>query len=177
MNLDELICNVNAKLQNLKDLATSKRPNLSNEDQLKLDALIAKTESGVRKALLKVKETVTPGEDSEIESFLLNVQNKCYEVCDYTLAKIHELKEVSQSEKIKDAEKDINESFAEFFQSDEFKSAINTVKEVGNQVYQSVNEYMNRPETQEKIKNAKKTTLKFAEKGMDKLREILKTED
>lgn len=177
MNLEQLITSTNAKLQEVKTLALNKRPNLSAEDQLKLDAIVTKTENGVYQAIAKVKETISNNEGEEVADFLYKVEGKCQEVCNYTINKINEFKVVEQSEKFKAAEEDIDQNFNNFFESDDFKSAINTMKELGSQVYQSVNEYISRPETQAKIKNAKRTTLNLAEKGMVKLRELLKTDD
>ena len=40
-----------------------------------------------------------------------------------------------------------------------------------------VNDFINRPDVQEAIKKAKITTVKYAEKGVDGLKQILKVED
>ena len=44
-------------------------------------------------------------------------------------------------------------------------------------MYAQIEEYLAKPETQEAIKKAKKTTVKLAEKGLVALKSLLKDED
>ena len=157
MELDLLNHRIEKEIVKLKSTAMVKRPFLSKEDQLILDDILDKTVFGLKEVLNRVNQNPLLQDDESTDK----VFDKCVEVLVHTYKQLDGLKEINTQEKV----------------NEELNRAYDDIKNFANDIKDSVSDYFNSPETKTKIYNAKKQTLDLAEKGLDKLREILKLDE
>lgn len=175
MSIEEVIEKMNKKIEEVKESAAAKRPLIAQEDQQKLDSVLEKTVSVVNEAAKKVRETVNNlGDNADVDAFLERVQNKCSEACDYTISKISEFQENNDAKKkLDDVTKEIGDSFDELMANEDVKKVVDNVKNAVNVMRDSVNEFINKEETQANISKAKKAILHVADKAFDGLHSLL----
>ncbi|MBR2802165.1 MAG: hypothetical protein IKE21_06200 [Erysipelotrichaceae bacterium] len=175
MTIEEAIKKMNEKIEEVKEAAAERRPLISPEDQQKLDAILDKTVKVVTEAGNKVEETVNSlGNSANVDEFLDRVQAKCAAACDYTISKIHEFQDdPATRSKLEEASKEIDDSFDNLMENEDVKRIVDTIKNAGTNVKETLDGYFNKPETQESIHRAKKAILDVAEKAMEGLRKAL----
>ena len=175
MSIEEVIEKMNKKIEEVKESAAAKRPLIAQEDQQKLDSVLEKTVNVVNEAAKKVRETVNNlGDNADVDAFLERVQNKCSEACDYTISKISEFQENNDAKKkLDDVTKEIGDSFDELMANEDVKKVVDNVKNAVNVMRDSVNEFLNKEETQANISKAKKAILHVADKAFDGLHSLL----
>ncbi len=116
--------------------------------------------------------------DEEFALFLDQVVEKSEAAVEYTKTKIDEtVAMVRHDEKLKEASRQIQDTFDEIKNNDEVKEMVSSIKEVTASIYSQIEDYMSKPETQETIAKAKVSTVKIAEKGVTALKKLLKVED
>lgn len=176
MTIEEVLNKMSDKISEVKERATLKRPFLASDEQEKLDKILAKTVTVVEEAGRKISESANSlGESINNEEFFSNILKKCNEACDYTIKKINSLKEndSDNKKKLDDLSKEISNSFDELMSSEGLKKVIDNIKNASNGVVSSVNNFINKKETQENITKAKKCILKVADKASTKLHSLL----
>lgn len=175
LNIEEVITQMQNKIEEVKKAAAAKRPLISEEDRAKLDAMVEKTISVVKSAGEKVAETIgSLGEEVNADQFLSRVQNKCNEACDYTISKITEMKENEEiRKKLDDVTKEIGDSFDELMANEDVKRVVEGIKNATNSIRDSVTEFISKKETQENISKAKKAILHVADKAFSGLHSLL----
>jgi len=170
--IDESIKKMEETIEDVKVFANEKMEGLDEPTREKIQKLTDATTKVITQAKAKVEEVAQSVQDDEkLNAFLNNVMIRVQEASDYTKTKISAL--LPEREKLEDIERQISDSFDNFVDSENVQSVIKAFQKVTD----NVQDYINKPETQDRIKKAKKATLVACEKGMEKLREILATED
>lgn len=179
MNKNDTILKMQSKINEIETYVATKLENVDEETKEKVIKIKNRTVDVINTAINKVEETANEvSDDAYLGDFLTKVETKCEEATKFTISKIDEvLMTVSQEEKIKAASKQVQDAFDELTNNDEVKEVISSIKEVANSMYVQIEEYLAKPETQETIKKAKKTTIKVAEKGLDALKNLLNVEE
>lgn len=143
---------------------------LDEVTRIKAKELLKNTENTINKSIEKVGAAIKDIQDEEkLNDLLDKIKAKAKEATDYTLEKI---KVLSDSEKKTDIDKlhdDIMAEFDKLKDTDTYKATKVLVKEG----YDKINEFLKKPEVQEAIKKAKKTTINVAEKGVESLKKVL----
>lgn len=161
MDINSFNQKVDHALRQLQKEALKKRSLVNNTNQKIIDDLLNKTLNGINEVVQKVNSTIDLQEAENLDL----IYDKCLATIEHNQKRIIELKERNTDKGLKD-----------FLNSEEVQNAYSAVKDVGVKVYDDLKNYMNKPETQEKIDDVKKKTIDYAQKGLDKLRDILKVE-
>lgn len=143
---------------------------LDDATKIKAKELIKKTENTINKSIDKVSAVIEDVQDEEKMNDLLDkIKAKAKEATDYTLEKINNLKNSEEGTDIDQLHDDIMAEFEKIKETDTYKATKVLVKEG----YNKINEFLAKPEVQEAIKKAKKTTISVAEKGVEGLKKVL----
>lgn len=152
-----------------KDFAKTSK-DLDEATKIKGKELIKNTEKTINKAIDKVSEVIEDVQDEEKMNDLLDkIKAKAKEATDYTLERISNLKNDDDEINIDKLHDDIMAEFDKLKDSEAYKVTKVLVKEG----YDKINEFLAKPEVQEAIKKAKKTTIMVAEKGVEGLKKVL----
>lgn len=200
--IDETISKMQEFIEGIKDETLKHIENLDEEGKLQARTLADKTISTINSSIEKLnnmKETVN--EDNDLEDFLNRLEGKCKDVADFTISKIEEIKpvvKVDVQELKNDLEKDFDDfkkdlvgiknaaaraigiekkddskpTYAKLLENEYVKNSIKFAKYTKDKAV----EFYNDPKTQKAINEAKLETIKLAEKGLEKLKELLENE-
>jgi len=171
--VDDVLKKMQEEIDKVKEFAKDKTKDIVDEEtKEKARKLVEKTTDVIENAKVKVTEVAKDVKDDEkFNAFLNNVTIKVQEASDFTKTKISEL--IPEKEKIDDIQKQLDESFDKLKESDGVKTVIVSIQKVED----AVKDYLAKPETKAKINKAKATTLNIAEKGMERLRKLLASEE
>lgn len=170
--VEETIEKISETVEDMKEFAEEKTKESDVNSKEKVNELVKKAEELINEAKNKVIEAANNIKDDEKLNSLLNtVVIKAQEAADFTKMKISEA--LPEKEKIESIEKDIVDSFDRFTETE----TVQTVVKAFQRLSEQVTEYLERPEVKKKINKAKKATLNAAEKGMEKLRDVLEVEE
>lgn len=189
--IDETISKMQGYIKEIEEESIKKMTNLSNDGKVKVKELANRTISTINNSINKLNEMKNSiANENELEDFLNRLEIKCKDVTDFTKIKINEIKPIVQ-ENINDVKEDIEKSFDNFkkdfsetkkdvsssfdklLENENIKNAIKVAKAVKEKAV----EFYHDPKTQKTINEAKLKTIELAEKGLDKLKEILDRED
>lgn len=197
--IDETISKMQEFIEGIKDETLKHIENLDEEGKLQARTLADKTISTINSSIEKLnnmKETVN--EDNDLEDFLNRLEGKCKDVADFTVSKIEEIKpvvKVDVQELKNDLEKDFDDfkkdlvgiknaaaraigiekkedgkpTYEKLLENEYVKNAIKFAKYTKDKAV----EFYNDPKTQKAINEAKLETIHLAEKGLEKLKQIL----
>ncbi|MBR3252038.1 MAG: hypothetical protein IKF80_10050, partial [Erysipelotrichaceae bacterium] len=123
----------------------------------------------------KIKAIITEvQEDEKVDEFLDKVKAKSMEAVEFTKEKVAELtQKVEKNDTFEKLSSDIMSEFDKVKETDAFKKATDLLADLSAKI----NEVLNRPEVKEAIDKAKITTVNLAEKGVDGLKKVLKTDE
>ena len=170
--IDEALDKIEDIVNDVKEYAKQKAEKVDPETKEKIQALVDKTTKVVEETKDKIVNVAKNVQDDEkVNEFLQKITVKVQEVADFTKMKVSEL--IPEREKLEDIEKQISEGFDKFMESEGVKTTIKKIESISD----SITDYLNKPETRAKINKVKRSTLNVAEKGMDKLRVLLSTDD
>ncbi len=156
------------------DLAT-KAEQLDDSNKEKAQALVNKTEEAIKTSIDKIKNIINEvQEDEKVDEFLDKVKAKSMEAVEFTKEKIGELtKKVEKNDSFEKLTSDIMSEFDKVKETDAYKKTADLLADLSNKI----NEILNKPEVIEAINKAKLTTVNIAEKGVDGLKKVLKTDE
>jgi len=173
-NYKKTIKKLKTMYSDLDAYVKSKYDDLSAENKEAIEGLLEKTKSAIDLSIEKINQAIDfDNSEEELNEFLGKVADKAEEAIDFTKAKIEMLVNEVPKENLDDIFSSLEFEFNKVKESDSFKKATTFVKNVGV----SINNYLEKPEVQEKITKAKKTTVKIAEKGVEELKKILNTDE
>lgn len=160
---DETIKKMQDIIDDIKKEASKKLENASEEEAVKINMIANKTIDTIEEASVKLKNVVKQiNDEEELNSFLDRVDQKCKQAAAFAYSKFDEIKpDIDADFKKNDAfTKSTMEKLAEN------ENVQNAVK-MANNMKDSIIEFINKPETQEKINVAKKSALNIIDKGLD----------
>ena len=162
--------------QDIKDLEKvfSKRTKgLDKETKKAARSFVDRTEKVIEAVIEKVGAVIKElKDDDQLEELLDKAKAKAKEAIDYTLDKIDTVINNGPETEIDRLYADVMAEFDSLKQSDIYKTTSVLIKEG----YTKLNEFLDKPEVQDKIKKAKKTTISLAEKGVEGLKKVLDTD-
>ena len=156
----------------IKQRADEKVVGLDYESKTMVQTVAAKTIDVINEAAVKLNAAINKIDDeAELNNFLDRVESKCIEAKKYAFAKFDEVSpaELAEYVTIKDDEESETSTMEKLLDNDNIKNAANFIINIKDNV---VN-YINKPETKQMISKAKLAALGAADKGLDKLIQVL----
>lgn len=145
---------------------------LDEAGKIKANEIVKKTENVINTSIDKVSAALETIQDEEqLNDLLDKIKAKAKEATDYALEKIEAIANGDDNE-IDKLHDDIMAEFDKLKETDIYKTTTVLIK----QSYDKVNEFLARPDVQDAITKAKKTTIKVAEKGVEGLKRVLDTD-
>lgn len=164
--VDELKNDV-TELEN--DLA-SKIDDLDDDKKQRAQELVNKAKIAINNVIEKVGAVIEDIDDQDkLNDLLDKVKAKAREAMDYTVSKIDALKNGESTIDIDKLHDDVMAEFDKLKENEAIRKTTVLIKEG----YAKINEFLERPEVQDTINKAKKTTIKVAEKGVEGLKKVL----
>lgn len=111
-------------------------------------------------------------DDEQLEELLDKLKAKAQEAIDYALDKIDTVINSGPETEIDRLYNDVMAEFDSLKDTEIYKSTSVLI----NKGYAKLNEFLDKPEVQDTIKKAKKTTITLAEKGVEGLKKVLENE-
>ncbi len=166
---DETIKNMQDIVSDIKEAANQRLENASEEEAVKIKTISEKTIDTIDEASVKLKNVVEQiNNEEELNKFLDRVDEKCKQAADFAYGKFDEIKPSEDAEYVK-INNDTRSTMEKFIDNENVQGAI----KMANNIKDSVVDFINKPETQQKIKDAKLTALNVADKGLDKMIDFL----
>lgn len=159
-----------ANIEELKKEFSKKAKKLDKNKKQIAEEIVNKTVNAINVSIKKITTLVkTVKDDEKINEILDTVKAKSKEAIDYALDRIDDLINKAPKDNAEVIYDEIMAEFDKIKESDFFKSTKVLVKEG----YDMINDFLEKPEVQDKIKKAKVTTIKYAEKGVEGLKKVL----
>ena len=201
--IDETISKMQEFIKGIEDETLKHIEDLDEEGRLQAKTLADKTITTINSSiekLVNMKETIS--NETDLEDFLNRLETKCKDVADFTVSKIDEIRPIVK-EDIQDLKSDLEKDFDDFkkdlvnikiaakraigaeekkqekttydklLDNEYVKNAIKFAKYTKDKAI----EFYNDPKTQKAINEAKLETIHLAEKGLEKLKQILEDEN
>lgn len=170
---DEVIEKMYAILSDIKQAADKRIEIVNEEAKEEIKQLYDRTRLVMYKSIEKVQEVSKDLPDNEeVEAFFFNILKKCNEVKEFTIDKINQTGNAYKPN-LNMIQDEITNLFEEFREHEAYKTAVNAY----DSIKQNVQDYLAKPEVQEKISQLKDKTLDIADKGLDILKKTLKPEE
>ena len=132
--------------------------------------VVNKTKKVINSSIEKVGAVLKDLTDEEqLNDLLDTIKAKAQEAVDFALSKINSIKNDETKVDVNNLYGDIMNEFDKLKESDIYKQTTVLIKEG----YAKINEFLEKPEVKAKIKKAKATTIKVAEKGVEGLKKVL----
>lgn len=171
--IDQTIKEMKEDLLDLEEDFKSKADKLDDETREKAQAVVEKTKAAINNSIEKVSAAINDIEDDEkLDAFLDKVKAKSMEAVDYTKNKIDEIANKTSNESLEQLHNEVMAEFDKIKESDTIKKTTEFLKDMDVKI----NEWFERPDVQAAIKKAKVTTVNVAEKGVEGLKKVLKTD-
>ena len=201
--IDETISKMQEFIKGIEDETLKHIEDLDEEGRLQAKTLADKTITTINSSiekLVNMKETIS--NEADLEDFLNRLETKCKDVADFTVSKIDEIRPIVKKD-IQDLKSDLEKDFDDFkkdlvnikiaakraigveekkqekttydklLDNEYVKNAIKFAKYTKDKAI----EFYNDPKTQKAINEAKLETIHLAEKGLEKLKQILEDEN
>lgn len=134
---------------------------------------VDRTEKVIEAVIDKTGAVITELKDDEqLEELLDKLKAKAQEAIDYALDKIDTVINSGPETEIDRLYNDVMAEFDSLKDTEIYKSTSVLI----NKGYAKLNEFLDKPEVQDTIKKAKKTTITLAEKGVEGLKKVLENE-
>lgn len=171
---DNTIKELKSNIEELKKEFTKKAKKLDKDKKVIAEEIVDKAINVINYSIKKITILVkTVKDDDKLCEILDTIKAKSKETVDFASAKLDDLINKTPKDNFEVIYGDIMDEFDKFKESDLFKSTKVFVKEG----YDKLNEFLEKPEVQEKIKKAKAATIKYAEIGVEGLKKVLETDN
>ena len=172
---EDTIKEMESQVNELENDLAAKTEQLDESNKEKAKALVDKTEEAIKTSIDKIKSIITEvQEDEKVDEFLDKVKAKSMEAVEFTKEKVAELtKKVEKDNTFEKISADIMAEFDKIKETDAFKKTADVLTDLSGKL----NEFLNKPEVKDAINKAKVTTVNIAEKGVDGLKKVLKTDE
>ena len=172
---EDTIKEMESQVNELENDLAAKAEQLDESNKEKAKALVDKTEEAIKTSIDKIKSIITEvQEDEKVDEFLDKVKAKSMEAVEFTKEKVSELtKKVEKDDTFEKITSDIMAEFDKVKETDAFKKTADVLTDLSGKL----NEFLNKPEVKDAINKAKVTTVNIAEKGVDGLKKVLKTDE
>lgn len=162
--------------EDIKDLEKAfkeKTKGLDKETVAAARTFVDRTEKVIQAVIDKTGAVIKELKDDEqLEELLAKLKAKAKEAVDYAIDKVDTVIKEGPETEIDRLYKDVMSEFDSLKDTNVYKTTSVLIKEG----YAKINEFLEKPEIQETIKKAKKTTIDLAEKGVAGLKKVLDTE-
>lgn len=162
--------------EDIKDLEKAfkeKTKGLDKETVAAARTFVDRTEKVIQAVIDKTGAVIKELKDDEqLEELLAKLKAKAKEAVDYAIDKVDTVIKEGPETEIDRLYKDVMSEFDSLKDTNAYKTTSVLIKEG----YAKINEFLEKPEIQETIKKAKKTTIDLAEKGVAGLKKVLDTE-
>lgn len=162
--------------EDIKDLEKAfkeKTKGLDKETIAAARTFVDRTEKVIQAVIDKTGAVIKELKDDEqLEELLAKLKAKAKEAVDYAIDKVDTVIKEGPETEIDRLYKDVMSEFDSLKDTNVYKTTSVLIKEG----YAKINEFLEKPEIQETIKKAKKTTIDLAEKGVAGLKKVLDTE-
>ena len=170
---DETVKELKEDIKELEKEFEKRTKGLDKETKKAARSFVDRTEKVIEAVIEKVGVVIKElKDDDQLEELLDKAKAKAKEAIDYTLDKIDTVINNGPETEIDRLYADVMAEFDSLKQSDIYKTTSVLIKEG----YTKLNEFLDKPEVQDKIKKAKKTTISLAEKGVEGLKKVLDTD-
>lgn len=167
---DNTIKELKKYIEELKKEFTKKAKYLDDNKKEIAEDIVDKTIAAINLSIEKITVFVkTVKDDERVNALLDTVKAKSKEAIDYAIYRIENLGKNEPKDSLDIVYDEIMNEFDKLKETEFFKTTKVLVKEG----YGKLNEFLEKPEVQEKIKTAKVTTIKYAEKGVEGLKKVL----
>lgn len=167
---DDTVKELKEDIKELEDEFSSKTKDVDETTKRKAHEFVENTEKVINSAINKVSQAIDNiKEDEKLDELLDKVKAKAKEAIDFALDKIDALINNDPKSNIDALHDDIMDEFDKLKETEAFKKTTVLIKEG----YVKLNEFLEKPEVQTKIKQAKVTTINIAEKGVEGLKKVL----
>lgn len=167
---DDTVKELKEDIKELEDEFSSKTKDVDEATKRKAHEFVENTEKVINSAINKVSQAIDNiKEDEKLDELLDKVKAKAKEAIDFALDKIDALINNDPKSNIDALHDDIMDEFDKLKETEAFKKTTVLIKEG----YVKLNEFLEKPEVQTKIKQAKVTTINIAEKGVEGLKKVL----
>ena len=158
-------------MSDIKKASDNKAEGKDEETVLKIKTISDKTIDTINEASVKLKEVVGKiSDEKELDDFLSRVEDKCKQTADYALKKLDEIVPIEEkTEYVKINDVDDKLPTEKLIENDNVKNAAKMATDIKDEII----DFINSPETQEKIKNVKLSALNVADKGLDAILKLL----
>ena len=158
-------------MSDIKKASDKKAEGKDEETVLKIKTISDKTIDTINEASVKLKEVVGKiSDEKELDDFLSRVEDKCKQTADYALKKLDEIVPIEEkTEYVKINDVDDKLPTEKLIENDNVKNAAKMATDIKDEII----DFINSPETQEKIKNVKLSALNVADKGLDAILKLL----
>ena len=172
---EDTVNEMESQVEELESDLAEKTEQLDEAGKEKARALVNKTEEAIKSSIEKVKGIINDvQQDEKLDEFLDKVKAKSMEAVDFTKEKIGELtQKVDKENKLDKLGDDIMAEFDKVKESDVYKKTADFLSDI----HGKVNEFFEKPEVKEAINKAKTSTVNIAEKGVEGLKKVLKTDE
>ncbi len=159
-------------ISDVKKVSDRKAEGKNEETVLKIKAISDKTIDTINEASVKLKEVVSKiSDEKELNEFLDRVEDKCKQTADYALKKFDEIVPIEEEKKEYVNINNVGDKLPteKLIENDNVKNAAKMATDIKDEIV----DFINSPETQEKIKNVKKSALNAADKGLNVILKLL----
>ena len=172
--IDDAIKEMKEDLADLEENFKEKADKLDDETREKAAAAVEKTKAAINNSIEKVTAAINDIQDDEkLDAFLDKVKAKSMEAVDYTKKKVDEIANKTSNQSLDQLHDDVMAEFDKIKESDTIKKTTEFLKDIDTKI----NDWFERPDVQAAIKKAKVTTVNVAEKGVEGLKKVLKTDE
>lgn len=172
--LEQTIKEMKEDIADLEEDFKSKADKFDDEAKEKATVAVEKAKAAINNSIEKVSAAINDIEDDEkLDAFLDKIKAKSMEAVDYTKNKIDEIANKTSNESLGQLHDDVMAEFDKIKESDTIKKTTEFLKDMDTKI----NEWFERPDVQAAIKKAKVTTVNVAEKGVEGLKKVLKTDE
>ena len=167
---EETVNELKTDIEDLDKEVESKLEGLDEDKKARISELVEKAKTAINTSIEKVSAVINEIDDSEkLDDLLDKIKAKAKEAVDYTTNRIDALINGEKTVDIDRLHDDIMAEFDKVKENEVVRKTTVLIKEG----YAKINEFFEKPEVQDTIKKAKKTTIKVAEKGVEGLKKVL----
>ena len=171
---EETVNELKTDIEDLDKEVESKLEGLDEDKKARISELVEKAKTAINTSIEKVSAVINEIDDSEkLDDLLDKIKAKAKEAVDYTTNKIDALINGEKTVDIDRLHDDIMAEFDKVKENEVVRKTTVLIKEG----YAKINEFFEKPEVQDTIKKAKKTTIMVAEKGVEGLKKVLDVKD
>lgn len=171
---EETVKELKQDIEDLEESFKEKAPLFDEQTKAKASEVVEKTKTAINNSIDKVSAVIKDlKEDEKLDEFLDKVKAKSMEAVDFAKEKINAIANKENDDSIDKLAADVMSEFDKLKESEIAKKTTVILKQAEGKI----NEFLEKPEVKDAINKAKVTTINVAEKGVEGLKKVLKTDE